>query len=46
MYESLRNLKLFDPVSIQHLIDNLNKKIAVIILKFAKIVYNILDVSL
>jgi len=44
MYKLLRNLKLF---LVECLIDNLNERIvAVFILKFAKTIYNKLEVSL
>jgi len=42
----LRALKLFDPFSIEYLIGNLNKKIAVIMIRFARTANSKLDISL
>jgi len=36
MYKILRELKLFDPFSLEYLIGNLNRKIANVIINFSK----------
>jgi len=46
MYRLLRNIGLFDPFSIEYLIDNSNKKIATIIVEFTKFAFKILNISL